>query len=193
MHSSALKYSFCICTELNTWDVFCRSVPFSLQGFLLQQKYFFKSISLKNKNKSPSHTTSFTHKHTCLSYILHMFMKFSQGLQGTECQKQLLSCCRDHTAGATSLFLPATGHKGHAPNFNHSQQQASQNNSNMQFLVVFSDCLDRHKSCYKDTEVATQTAVPTAFAEANTYQIIKEGKVGGSCTLHPAILFFKHF
>lgn len=124
---------------------------------------------------------------------------------------QLLSFCTNHTEeniwawGSTSPSLPATGHRGHAPNPSYSQQTpatakrtrllpttAVQSNSdNMEFLAAYRD--------YLDTKITTKIQkllhklFLTSFVEVNTYEIIKEGKVCCSCTLQSAILFFKHF
>lgn len=101
------------------------------------------------------------------------------------------SSCRHVSVawGSISLFFPSIVHKGTWYKF----QLVLQNNySKAQFLLVYSDYLGRHKNCYKNTEVATQTAFLNWFCWS-TYQIIQEWKVCCSCTLYSAVLFFKHF
>lgn len=81
--------------------------------FIQSQSFLCCIISLKNKNKSP-YQTSFINKPIHLDYILHLFLKFSQGLQDLSFK---CSCW-----ASTQITLQGYFH-GLGLNFTSSQQQ----------------------------------------------------------------------
>lgn len=86
------------------------------------------------------YSTNFIHNHTCLSYIATYFTcswssarVFRTWVLNAAAVLLHKSHCR-HTSGAWgsfSLFLPATGYKGHVPNLNYSQNWCSRVNSSI--------------------------------------------------------------